>query len=116
MEPREFHKLAIDLAEKGYEAALRTAVSRAYYAALNHAARFLEESGVRLPQDHTFHDVVADNLVNVEAGLKHQLENLKMQRGEADYRVWEPWLITNVNDILEIADHIVAVIEEKCQA
>lgn len=116
MEPKEFYKLAIDLAGKGYEAASRTAVSRAYYAALNHAARILEQIGVRLPQDHTFHDVVADNLVNLEIGLKHQLETLKIQRGRADYRVWDPWPITNVNDILEIADHIISVIDEIYQS
>lgn len=115
MEPREFYKLAIDLAEKGYEVTSRTSVSRAYYAALNYAARFIEESGVRLPEDHKFHDVVADNLADIEPGLKHQLETLKIQRGEADYRVWEPWLITNVHDILEIANHIMVVIKEKCQ-
>ena len=113
MEPKDFSRLAKELVGKRHEAALRTAVSRAYYAALNHAARVAEKSGVKLPEGPRIHEVVADSLVDIEAGLRDQLEYLKLKRGKADYRVWDPWIVDNVTDILEVADYIIMRIDEK---
>ena len=69
--------------------------------------------GVQLPDDYRIHDVVADSLVDFDAAIKSQLEYLKMERGKADYRVWDPWLIDDVHNILEVAEHIMTRIDEK---
>lgn len=113
MDPRDFQKLAVELARLKSEAEMRTAVSRAYYAALNHAAQLTEGIGVSIPDDWRFHNVVADSLINIEPGLKHELENLKLERGRADYRVWGPWESDEVEDALDTAEHIISTLDEK---
>lgn len=113
MDAREFHRLAVSLAKQDDEAAQRTAVSRAYYAALNHAARLFERQGKELPDDYHIHQVVADSMADFMPGLKHELESLRISRGTADYRVWQTWDPREVEDALEVAEHIIATIDTK---
>src|SRR5947209_6945454 len=114
MDPRDFHTQARALAAAADEASQRSAVSRAYCAALNYAALAVERMGVQVPEDATIHDVIADAMVDVGPGLKHQLETLRYERGRADYRVWEPW-DGDATDAVDVADHIIATITQRFQ-
>jgi len=112
MKPIEFHTLATALAAQSAEAARRTAVSRAYYAALNRAAQYVQPRGPPLPTGCAFHKVVRDRLADDFAGASDQLEKLMAKRGDADYEVWQPW-DDDVSEALEISANIIATIDAK---
>ena len=90
MDPREFHKLATQLTATDNPAELRTAISRAYYAALNVSAEVLSPL-IRLTKGPAAHGEIQKVLQNcgdqsvVAAG--RNLENIHSRRIDADYRM-----------------------------
>jgi hypothetical protein len=89
MNPREFQQLAKKLVSETSPAHLRTAISRAYYAAYNIAADVLREMGFHVPRSAYGHGDVQRWLGNcgdreVEA-VGSQLAGLHSKRLRADY-------------------------------
>ena len=91
MNPRDFHDIARQLYLDGRPAALRSAISRAYYAAFNAGAEILRRAGFQISDGPGGHGEVRDCLSNSgdpeveKAGYK--LSNLHTQRLHADYKM-----------------------------
>jgi uncharacterized protein (UPF0332 family) len=88
------------------EAALRSAVSRAYYAAFHHARAYCAANGIDIPEstDNTSHKVVWDRLQNISRTVKGAYLNgtrLKRKRHDADYVSEVP----NLSAVTEQAIH-----------
>jgi uncharacterized protein (UPF0332 family) len=92
MNERDFLTLAQALAAQTTEAAWRSAVSRAYYAAFHVARRLLEDLGFTVPSDEKAHAYLWLRLSNsgdpqtLRAGS--DLRDLRRYRNEADYHLW----------------------------
>jgi hypothetical protein len=64
----------------------RAAISRAYYAAFNHAKKYIERTGnYHLPRDGAVHGAVHDILKRIHVGLAKDLHMLRLLRTWADY-------------------------------
>lgn len=91
MDPREFESLASDLVSSGNPAYLRTAISRAYYAAFNVGVELLEGMGFKVNQGPSGHANVQNRLNNSGSNelsrASSQLGLLRTRRIEADYRL-----------------------------
>ncbi len=91
MEPIEFQTLAESLAETEEPAALRTAVSRAYYAVFHAATALALELTIRVPISPKGHAFLKDVLANSNdadlAAVAVKLQTLMSQRIIADYRL-----------------------------
>jgi len=93
MTPDEFLNLARRLSTAKGEAELRTAISRAYYAAFHLVHGFVNSCGVVLARDAAAHKHVAHCLQHsndpelVAAG--RMLDSLRADRNAADYRIDE---------------------------
>jgi hypothetical protein len=91
MNPREFHRLATELVVDVTPAKIRTAISRAYYAAHNVGVEVLTEMGFRIERGPGGHAGVWERLNNCDdkeaimAGS--QLGDLQSKRNKADYRL-----------------------------
>ncbi len=91
MNPRDLHTLAIVLANRGDHAALRSAVSRAYYAVFNVASELLQEMGFHINKGPAGHSDIYYRLLGsgdaevVDVGST--LGDLRAQRISADYRM-----------------------------
>ena len=90
MEPKAFLDLADDLKNKSdSEAALRTSVSRSYYALHNLLSQFIKDSGFFLPKTAKRHDLVCRWLHNCGVTcvslIAKQLDELRDDRNDADY-------------------------------
>jgi uncharacterized protein (UPF0332 family) len=91
MNPRDFRELASQLAraEKTSPAELRTAVSRAYYAAFNVATSLLKKLGVKIPVGWEGHRLLAVALRYCDdkelIAISHDLDELRGVRWAADY-------------------------------
>jgi len=90
MDPRAFLVLAQGLSKKSSgEAALRTSVSRSYYALLNFFVQFMEHNGFRLPKAGQKHKIVYRCLFNCGIPrippIAKELDELLEARNEADY-------------------------------
>ncbi len=89
MQGRDFLDVAKNLARSHYEASLRSAISRAYYALLNSAVQFLLELGFHVGQGPGKHGEVHHRLFN--CGLEQMVEfsklldELRRRRNDADY-------------------------------
>ena len=89
MKPVDFLDLAEHLLSHGTEAALRTAVSRAYYGAFHRAVLLIREMGVALPIGPESHQKVrfclmeAGDASSLYAG--DMLQSLRQDRNVADY-------------------------------
>ena len=98
MKPLEFLKLAQTLAEKGDEASLRTAISRAYYALFHNALGVLRSFGENVPSDSRAHSEIPKRLRKISLKernellreLADQLDSLRKIRRDADYRLRAP--------------------------
>lgn len=92
MEPRAFLDLAKTLYDKlGDEAAIRTSVSRSYYALFNLLAQFLEDNGFHLPKSAAKHKIVFrclyhSDISHISLIAKH-LDELHEARNDADYEL-----------------------------
>ena len=91
MDPREFHKLATELVVGTTPVKIRTAISRAYYAAHNVGVEVLTGMGFRIERGPGGHAGVWERLNNcgdgevIKAGS--QLGDLQSKRNKADYRL-----------------------------
>jgi len=89
MEAKAYFDLARKLAQMRTEAALRSAISRGYYAAFHTAKNLIEGFGFYLPKDAAAHDKLFYLLNN--AGIKAAedaakfLADLRKRRNLADY-------------------------------
>jgi len=95
MKPRDFHYLALRLAEHGrFPADFRTAISRAYFAVFNLGVELLEDMGFSIPQNARGHnDLYLHFAHSGDADIKNmanQLNNLRTKRNHADYRLAWP--------------------------
>lgn len=91
MEPEDFQVLAKKLVSGTNPAEVRTAISRAYYAAYNCALRTIQQLGFRVAKGPNGHKDVQYRLGNcgdkdVER-VGSQLADLHSKRIEADYRL-----------------------------
>lgn len=97
------------------EAALRSATSRAYYAAFHHAKSYLQakDPSLNMARDGRAHDQVPERLrgpgcTRVEKGAAEKLERLRSSRRWADYdRAPRPRLQDNVLSGLASAEAII---------
>ena len=89
MEPRAFLDLAKELVGRNDEAALRSGVSRAYYALHNEVRVFLENNQITLPREAGAHERIIRYLResgNADVGcIAKALDDLRGDRNEADY-------------------------------
>lgn len=95
---------AKELSGRTDEAALRSAISRAYYAAFNRARAYCIAKGIPVPEslDNTSHKAVWDALSNrgrTLAGAHSNGTRLKRKRVDADYKPE----IENLNDVVQQA-------------
>jgi len=92
MDPRAFLDLAKNLSKQSNdEAALRTSVSRSYFALHNFLSQFMEDNGFTLPATAKKHELVRQNLNNcgfdnIKLIAKH-LDELRDERNDADYEL-----------------------------
>jgi len=121
MNPRDFYELASNLAANNNAAHLRTAVSRAYYAAYNTGVEILEKMGFTIkksPEGHADVRMCLNNSGNTEVEeAASKLSTLSTQRIHADYRlnkvdVENPKtveaLIKDANNIIAILDSCIS--------
>jgi hypothetical protein len=91
MDPREFHRQAVDLLRGGQPVDCRSAISRAYYAAFSVAAEVLRTNGFPILENHTAHEQVTRHLLGSEdqtvRRVGSQLGDLRGMRNKADYRL-----------------------------
>ena len=91
MQGRDFLDVAKNLARSQYEASLRSAISRAYYALLNSVVQFLPQLGFHVGQGPGKHGEVHHRLFN--SGLEPMVEfskildELRRRRNDADYNM-----------------------------
>ena len=92
MDPRAFLNLAQCLSRKlGDEAALRTSISRSYYALHNFLAQFIENNCFLLPKTGKKHQIVyyclhSSGVSDIPLIAKH-LDELLSDRNDADYEL-----------------------------
>ena len=91
MEGKSFFTIAQKLAQMRNEPALRSAISRAYYAAYNCCIQFLEVCGFQFEKDSPAHEKVYQYLHNagfadIEAAAR-ALNILRKRRNRADYNM-----------------------------
>ena len=91
MDPREFHTLARELVIRSRASEIRTAISRAYYAAHNVGAEILSDMGFSISKGSAFHADVWNRLRNsgnLDVNkVRIQLAELHSKRIHADYRL-----------------------------
>ncbi|MCI0614558.1 HEPN domain-containing protein [bacterium] len=90
----EYLRLAEELAERqNDEAALRSAVSRAYYAAYCKACAYLNEKNIAVPHGEGSHDRVWNSFINLpgrtHTSIQGNGDRLKRRRVIADYKEQE---------------------------
>ena len=108
MKPEDFLILAKELHSSGNEAALRSATSRAYYAAFHRGREMLTSMNFKISTGAAAHGDICNYLQNSgdrraeAAGQK--LESLRSARNKADYRLDIPHIATYSNTSLHLAD------------
>ena len=118
MNPREFQKLASELAAGKTPAEIRTAISRAYYATHNVGAEILSAVGCRISEGPSGHGDVWNRLSNSGDSeimkVGSQLSNLYAMRIHADYRLYR----TDVENqktaqgLVEQANRMIKILDE----
>lgn len=118
MNPREFQQLALKLAAGASSAEIRTAISRAYYAAYNVGIEILREMEFKIIEGPSGHGDVSNRLSNsgdqeiIKAGST--LGTLHSMRIHADYHL----NMTNVENqktaqaLVEQANRTIKVLDE----
>jgi len=91
MNGQDFLDVAKNLSRSQFEASLRSAISRAYYALLNCAIQLLLELGFTVDQGPGAHGQTHRRLFNcgIEQAIEFArvLDELRMQRNQADYNM-----------------------------
>ncbi len=89
MDAKAYFDLARKLAQMRTEAAIRSAISRGYYAAFHFAQKLVEDFGYSLPKDAAAHDKLYQLLNNAgiqpAADTAALLFDLRRRRNLADY-------------------------------
>ena len=103
----DFLDVAEELAQRtGDEAALRTAIGRAYYAALGMARDHLARSGIRIPQAAA-HTIVWDRFRASPDRAERRIANLGQQlrkrRRRADYDASYPDIASDARKVVRWA-------------
>jgi uncharacterized protein (UPF0332 family) len=116
MNSRDFLTLANALAVETTEAAWRTAVSRAYYAAFHASRLLLRDLGFRVPRADQAHAFLWMRLSNCGDGhleaAGQKLQDLRGERNKADYDVDVPlaqaWSAARVR----VAGHVIQILDK----
>lgn len=89
MTGRDFLGLAKDLLNSDYESALRTSVSRSYYAIFHHVKTIFVSSRIRLKNEAQDHGTMAHYLESSDLPevryIGQKLKDLRAERNDADY-------------------------------
>lgn len=120
MDPKDFLRVANDLAKSDEAAELRSAVSRAYYAAFHVARKLLVDMGFEISKGPAAHGDVCKYLGNAaNPTVEHAGNNigdLKGWRNQADYELdlVEHENSRSVQNIVLITEQIIEDLEECC--
>ncbi|HXG09006.1 MAG TPA: HEPN domain-containing protein [Gemmataceae bacterium] len=115
MNGRDFLTVAKALLNAATEAAWRSAVSRAYYAAFHVARQMMEDLGFTVPRGDRAHAYLWLRLSNCgdvqvqDAGRR--LNNLRGQRNHADYDIAVPLLHATAAGQVQIAERIIQLLD-----
>ncbi|MBX7103666.1 MAG: HEPN domain-containing protein [Gemmataceae bacterium] len=108
---RAFLATAEMLASASDEAAWRSAVSRAYYAAFHTACEYFRLMGFRVPREERAHKYTAFRLNNsghpIAERLGLKIDRLRSARNRADYDLDRPFDSDIANDNVDIGREIV---------
>jgi uncharacterized protein (UPF0332 family) len=109
-------ELAMELRDDPREQCGRTAISRAYYAAFNHAKSFVEQrTDTSMPSHGGAHDEVPNLLQRMPApyrNMAHKLVELRRLRIWADYRSFtKPSLTDEVSKALAHAERVIQTLQ-----
>ena len=117
MDPREFYTLASELAARSRASEMRTAISRAYYAAHNVGVQILSEMGFRISNGSACHADVWNRLRNssdldvnkvgiqlAELHSKRILADYRMNRSEGENRVTAQALVETTGRMIKTLD------------
>jgi len=117
MDPREFHNLAVSLHSNGTPAALRSAISRAYYAAYLVAVEGLKKKRYAFNNDAKDHQRVISYLNSMsDVQMKRtasSLHHLRAKRNDADYKL-ATTAVENpktVQALVQIADNVIKTLD-----
>jgi uncharacterized protein (UPF0332 family) len=106
-----FLALARTLAADSTEAAWRTAVSRAYYAAFHVTKQLMGELGFKVPPDASGHRYLIHRISNCGdsnvAVAGQSLDDLRRQRTSADYQLHLLQRKGNAQAAVDLADRII---------
>lgn len=115
MDPREFLTLAQRLSLETTEAAWRSAISRAYYAAFHVARQLLEDLGFAVPYADRAHAYLWLRLSNCSNPLVQnaggRLNDLRRDRNRADYDLVRPLRRSLPQNQQSLAARIIQVFE-----
>ena len=120
MDPKDFLRVANDLAQSDEAAELRSAVSRAYYAAFHVARKLLVDMGFEISKGPAAHGDVYKYLGNAgNPTVEHAGSNigdLKGWRNQADYELDldEHENSGSVQNIVLITEQIIEDLEQCC--
>ena len=111
-DPRGFRdvaqRCAFELAPVSGEAAYRTAISRAYYAAfLMVKERMVVGHGLQLDRRQPLHRQVLNSLKSVDQDTWESLERLRILRVEADYELNYRGASLDVQDALDYSQDVI---------
>lgn len=110
VEPQEFLDLAWELSRREDEAAQRSAVSRAYYAAFHHLRGTITASqhdrGGRGGREH---QRVAEAVTELDPAAGRLLMQLRLRRNRADYDIEEPLEADMARISCRIAEALLAI-------
>jgi uncharacterized protein (UPF0332 family) len=115
MNARDFLTLAQDLTGQSTEAAWRTAVSRAYYAAFHVARDLLEGLGFTVPHADPAHGYLWLRLANCgdpnvqQAG--NRLNRLRGERNTADYDLTRSVVQATATALAQLAGAVIRVLD-----
>jgi uncharacterized protein (UPF0332 family) len=116
MNARDFLQTAWSLLEEDQEAAWRSAVSRAYYAAFHVARQLLMGQGFRVPRADQAHAYLWFRLSNggqvdvQNAGI--QLGFLRQERNKADYDLERAFDPKSASDRVQMATDIIRLLDD----
>lgn len=115
MDGRDFYTLAQQLALRTTEAAWRSAVSRAYYAAFHVARQLMEDLGFTVPRVDRAHGHLWLRLSNCgDSQVQHagaNLNDLRRDRNWADYDLARPMRQAVVRRSLLVVPQIIRVLD-----
>ena len=120
MDPKDFLRVANDLAKSDEAAELRSAVSRAYYAAFHVARKLLVDMGFEISKGSGAHGDICNYLGNAgNPTVEHAGSNigdLKGWRNQADYELDldEHENSRSVQKIVSITEQIIKDLEQCC--